>query len=527
MIPLVTGETMATIDRRAIVECGIPGSELMENAGREGANFILHHFDSEGCSRKNTRIAVVSGKGNNGGDGFVVSRFLMEAGLAVTHFAAVDTQELSPEVREKAELFMKEGGEVRTIFDRESLSLFADYGEKCDSIVDALFGTGLRREVLGLYRDIIKTINSLEVTVFSLDIPSGISATSGKILGEAVYADYTLTFAFLKQGQVLFPGSSHCGEIHRVDIGIPEKAFSETYFDCFKITAKSVSRMLPVRANDFHKGKAGKTYIVGGSRGMTGAVVMSSEGALAAGSGLIYAVIPESLNPILEIKLTEEMTCPVEDGGLGVHSPEGAREVTSLITKADSVALGPGLSMEDRAGKFLFTLIPEIKKPLVIDADGLNWIARRKELLKGLSCHTVVTPHEMEMSRLLGTSLEDVKNDRIGSARAFATTWGVTTVLKGFRTVIALPEGTVYLNPTGNPYMATGGMGDVLTGIIASLLGQGLSPENAAVAGVYLHGLTGDIIQENFPHSPIAPRHIVSYYPEAIRRITHSSDELS
>lgn len=259
---------------------------------------------------------------------------------------------------------------------------------------------------------------------------------------------------------------------------------------------------------------------------MTGAVVMASEGALAAGSGLIYAVIPESLNTIFEIKLTEEMTCPVHDGGGSVHTPEGAGEVKSLLKRGDAVAVGPGLSMEEKAGEFLFSLLPGIEKPLVVDADALNWIARDRDVLKDISCPTVITPHEMEMSRLLGTSVEEVRRDRIGSARAFAMTWGVTVVLKGFRTVIALPEGKVYLNPTGNPYMATGGMGDVLTGIIVSLLGQGLSPGPAALAGVYLHGLTGDIIQDNYPHSPIAPRHIISYYPDAIRRITHSPDEL-
>ncbi len=519
MNPLVTAEVMAEIDRRTIEEIGIPGPVLMENAGRGTAAIIIETLEKQGLWTPGVPVTVVSGMGNNGGDGFVVARYLEEQDCQVDSYLVGKVNDAAGDLRLNIDIFVKGGGEVMEIRDDNDIKDLAKSVQNAHMVVDALFGTGLSKDIEGIHRSVIDTINTYAKTVCSIDIPSGVDASTGRVLGEAVVSDVTCTFGLMKVGQAVPPGCTYCGDLHILDIGFPEIAFDNLEVKNFLVTSQGVRDLIPERPLDFHKGKAGKVHVIGGSTGLTGAVVMACEGALVAGSGLIYAVIPESLNVIFEQKLTEQMTLPVSDPVAGCFSKIMAAPVLEMIESSDAVAIGPGLSFRKETEEFISYLLPKIGKPLVIDADGLNCLSNNLGMLAHVNAPVIVTPHEGEMSRLSGFSVKEVREDRLGFARNFSKANGVITVLKGYRTVIADPEGTIYVNDTGNPYMATGGMGDVLTGLILSFLGQGMVPIEAAICAVHLHGLSADIALEAYPRAPVLPRHVVSYYPNALAGI--------
>jgi len=528
VIPIVNAETMGAIDRETIEKIGIPGPVLMENAGSQTARVIMDILEEEHQGGETLTVGVVAGRGNNGGDGFVIARYLMEEGFETKVFIVGRGRAISEDARLNLDIYKKCGGEVINVKDRSSFEEFRRFIlEECQVIVDALFGTGLSKEVKGRERDAIETINLSSSIVVSVDMPSGINADNGRVLGEAVWADYTATFGFMKIGQVLLPGLEHCGVLQVVDIGIPWEAYSNVMFDTYLIDGDEVGSMFPLREYDHHKGDSGKVCIIGGSIGMTGAVAMAAEGALVSGAGLIYTLVPGKLAPTLEGKLTEQITVPIQDGGKGILTCDGEKEVLEFIEGMDGVAIGPGMARSDETGNLFNRLIPGISSSMVIDADGLFWLSKVPGLLKGRKASVVITPHEMEMARLMDLTLDEVRSDRLGSARDCARKYGAVTVLKGYRTVVAEPGGAVYINPTGNPYMATGGMGDVLTGMILSFLGQGLEPFEGAALSVYFHGLTGDIVLERYPESPIAPRHIIAYYPEAVKSVLSDGEEES
>ncbi len=519
MNPLVTAAVMAEIDRRTIEEIGIPGPVLMENAGRGTAAVIIETLEKRGLWGTGLPVTVISGIGNNGGDGFVVARYLREQGCHVTAFLAGRVEDTQGDGRLNLDIFLKAGGEVKEIANVDDIEELTRSISDAEIVVDALFGTGLSKEVAGLHRQVIDTVNAYANMVCAIDMPSGINASTGKLMGEAVDADFTCTFGLMKVGQAVPPGCSYCGDVHVLDIGIPEIALDNLEVNNFLITPGGVKNLLPLRNWEFHKGRAGKIYVIGGSTGLTGAVTMACEGALTAGSGLIYAVVPESLNVIFEQKLTEQMTLPIPDRGAGCFSPDMVERVAELIKKADAIAIGPGLSHRVETEDFVSVLMKKMEKPLVIDADGLNCLSNNPDLLRDVDSPVIITPHEGEMSRLSGKPIEEVKDNRLDVARDFSKRYGVITVLKGYRTVVADPEGTVYINDAGNPYMATGGMGDILTGMVVSFLGQGMVPIEATISAVYLHSLAADIAVESYPRVPVAPRHIISYYPNAISRI--------
>jgi NAD(P)H-hydrate epimerase len=477
---------MQEADRRTITELGVPGLTLMENAGR-GCAALIHERYGYGPHR----IAVViAGKGNNGGDGYVIARLLTERGWRVLTLVLALREEIGGDARTNLNLLPS--GSVR--FCPSGIASFAGELANATVIVDALFGTGLAKEVCGPHAEAITLITAAGRPVVAVDIPSGIHGTSGRVLGTAVRADLTVTFASAKLGHILHPGAEYVGELQVVEIGIPESVLAETP-GCDFIDATAARALLRPRTRTAHKGSCGHVLIIAGSRGKTGAAAMAANSALRTGSGLVTLAVPAALHDILEVKTTEAMTVPLDDSGRGYLGTLALPEVQALLSERDAVALGPGISRNPDTIAFVHRLIAGIRLPLVIDADALNAVSEQPDLLRtAASRQIILTPHPGEMARLCGASIAEIERDRIGTARDFATRFGVHLVLKGARTVCAAPDGRIAINGSGNPGMASGGMGDVLTGVLVSLLGQGYDPFEACRLGVYLHGAAADLV---------------------------------
>jgi NAD(P)H-hydrate epimerase len=431
-------------------------------------------------------------------------------------------EDLSKDARSQSEILRRMDLEVRVIRDTEGVEDLRSYLEEVHLCVDAIFGTGISSPLSGTVREVVEVINLSMATVFAVDIPSGIDATTGRILGEAIRADFTGALGLLKLGNVLLPGSIHCGETEIYDIGIPTRAVFDAEIKAESLEEQVVKSMLSVRPPDFHKGDAGRVYIVGGSPGMTGAPCLAGLAALRMGAGLITSVVPSSLRPIVEAKQLEVMCAGVPDDGTGYFTPEMIPSLMEVLAKADVVVVGPGLGMTESMPRFLKELLPKIKVPFLLDADALNALAGQVNVLQSAASPCILTPHTGEMSRLTRESIEAIEASRIDSARHLAEEEGVTVILKGARTVVATPKGDIFINMSGNPYMASGGMGDALTGMIAALVSQGLSPTDAACAGVFLHGLSADLLVREHPMTPLTASDVIGNIKGALQ---HTLDE--
>ena len=484
---IVTAEKMRRMDARCMQEYGIPGVVLMENAGLRVVEEIQKMETSPG-----SRVVVISGKGNNGGDGFVIARHLINLGVRVEVFAFSLEEDYKGDALVNFLILKNMGVKPKHILKQEDLFTLERELVHSHLVVDALLGTGLTSEVRGLMGEAIDRINRAEKTVISVDIPSGIHGDTGEVLGRAVKADRTVTFALPKQGLFLYPGAEFTGEIIVGDISMPREVMEDPEVRVNLITEDMVRALLPHRKPNSHKGTYGRVVILGGSPGLTGAPALAGQAALRSGSGLITLGIPAGLNSILEAKLTEVMTYPLpETLGQGLSS-NALDPVLSLLKNCDAAGIGPGIHPDREAYLLLEGIIKNTPVPLVLDAGALTLLSRNLSLLKEAPQPLVLTPHPGEMARLLESTVTEVERDRLQVAQKFSETWQITLVLKGARTVTALPSGEVYVNLTGNPGMASGGTGDVLTGLITSLVGQGLSTAEAALVGVYLHGLAGD-----------------------------------
>lgn len=488
---VISAQTMQELDSRAIRERGIPGLELMEHAGHACMEAIFHEFGYTGGKR----AVIFAGRGNNGGDGYVIARLLLQSGWQVRVFilaerdrivgdAAINLEQLPPAVVS----YHTVAGGLAGLHEEEL--------RQADVIVDALLGTGLNSEVSGIQREAVELINASGRPVLAVDIPSGIHGTTGRAMGCAVRADVTVTFACAKLGHVLYPGADCTGRLVVADIGIPADLVAEAD-GCEFLTADSVRPLVRRRDRQAHKGRFGHCLIVAGSAGKTGAAALAANSAVRTGSGLVTLAVAESINPILEIKTTEAMTVPLPEAGNGHLAMSALGAIEQVIPGKNVLAVGPGLGQHPATVALVQTLVKSTVLPLVLDADGLNALARDAGILRNKkSTAMVLTPHPGEMARLLGVSVANVEADRIGTAGAFACTFGVHVVLKGARTIIATPDGSLAVNGSGNPGMASGGMGDVLTGIICSLLGQGYSARDACCLGVFIHGFAADLVAE-------------------------------
>jgi len=478
---------MQEIDKRAIEEYGIPGLTLMEHAGRACVDEIIAGFGQSG------RAFILAGKGNNGGDGFVIARLLLEEGWNVAVLILAERHQISGDAAVNLEKLPK--AILAFCNDPDRLSDLASGALlPADLIVDALFGTGLRSDLVGIYRAAIELMNGSGRPILAVDIPSGIHGTTGRPLGTAVHADITIAFAFAKLGHILYPGAEHTGRLVVADIGIPPELMESTPGYDF-LNSTTVRPLLRRRDRQAHKGSCGHDLIVAGSTGKTGAAALCTNSAVRAGSGLVTLAVAESIHSILELKTTEAMTVPLTDAGSGFLTSIVVPVLEKLLVGKAAVAIGPGLGSRPGTVALLHTLIETIELPLVLDADALNALSEDPALLhRKKSKSVILTPHPGEMSRLVGSSIPDVEAIRISVAQEFARRYDVYLVLKGARTIIASPTGTVAINGSGNPGMASGGMGDVLTGVLVSLLGQGYSAWDACRLGVFIHGHAADLV---------------------------------
>jgi NAD(P)H-hydrate epimerase len=479
----LTAQEMRELDRAAGEEHGMPAAVLMENAGAALAKRALELASPAG------RILVLCGHGNNGGDGLVAARKLHAAGRLVSVELMAPGEALEGEPHRNFKALKSSGLSAAAI----SPELPVGVG---DVVIDALLGTGISRAPDSKYADAIGRIGDWRAAgakVLSADLPSGLSSDTGQPFMPCVSADATLAFSHLKVGQAIEPGAWLCGELEVVDIGIPRAAQSVLKGLAVNLLEDSdVRGRLPARKPDSHKGSYGHVLVVAGGWGKTGAAALAGQGALRAGAGLVtVATRPEALVPVMAHAAELMGIELVSDGPLNLG------DLNSLLEAAETrqaVVFGPGIPRGDDTPKLLAALLEELTIPCLIDADGLNALAANLGMLKRAKGPILLTPHPGEMARLLGKSVGEVQADRIGAARALAVTHQVVVALKGARTLVVREDGTVFVNPTGNAGMATGGTGDVLSGVCGAMLAQGLSPEDAAVTGVYAHGLAGDLV---------------------------------
>ncbi len=473
-------------DRIAIQEYGIPGPVLMENAGRGAARRIMKRL---GGRRK---VGIVAGPGNNGGDGFVIARHLMNSGVDVTTFAVAPLDKVKGDAKINLDILRKMGGEIVDVAGAERFGDLARRLAHKDLLVDAVLGTGVSRNVEGWLGEVIDIINSVRRVIVAIDIPSGLDADNGRPRGRAVAASATCTFGHLKKGLTLYPGAALAGEVDVIPIGVPGNVSEEAGFEGAVISEAQVRGCFADRETDGHKGTFGHLLVVGGLPGKTGAAALVGHAAMRIGTGLVTLATTADAQPVLESKCLEVMVDHLLENPCSPVTEEVSMKLDVLLEGKGAVALGPGLGTERGIAELALLLLDRIDVPAVIDADGINILAARSEGKISFENPTVLTPHPGEMARLVKKSVREVQGDRFGMSKAVAEQSGAVVVLKGANTVIAGPDGRMFVNPTGNPGMASGGMGDVLTGIIGGLLAQGLEPLDAAVAGVYLHGLAGD-----------------------------------
>lgn len=516
---VVTSQEMREIDRITIEDYGIPGMVLMERAGLAVALKVKELYPDK-------KVVVLCGGGNNGGDGLVAARNLHNWGFKVNVLVFAKKNALSPDCNTQYQIAKKIGIPMEFRKDLNGRDIHGAV------VVDSIFGTGISRPVKGSLAGVFAFINDSEVPVVAVDIPSGISSDTGEILGEAIRADCTVTFGLAKRGHFLYPGAEYAGRLFVEDIGFPAKLLASEKINVELIDRKMVSGLIPPRPGYSHKGDYGHVLVIAGSKGKTGAALMAAKASLRSGSGLVTLAVPESLMDVFQGRVTEEMTLPLPDGGSGMISSKAIDVILNFAAqKIDVIAIGPGIGVSNDTEKVVTELIRKSTIPLVIDADGINSMAlsieRRalSEILRKAKSPIILTPHPGEMARLLkqsAVSSRQSAKDRINTAISFSKETGTYVVLKGVPTIVAEPEGRAFINTTGNPGMATAGSGDVLTGVIASLLGQGLNPAGASLLGVYLHGMAGDMAAKGKGEHALIATDIIDSLPDSFVRLLDS-----
>ena len=503
MFLLSTAE-MRECDRRTITQFGTPGPVLMERAGWGIYAEIRRRFDR--VNRRRTWI--VCGRGNNGGDGLVLARLLHDGGYNPRVMLTGPPEEISGDAGLQISPLVERGIPLEPIAP-EGLTDLARL-ERGDLLIDAIFGTGFKGKLSGEMADAVSAINLSPATVIAIDIPSGLSADHGRVDGPAVRADLTIAIASPKRSFVFYPAREHVGEWCVVDIGIPAEAMAAVMPVVRLASPDDVSARFPSFPRSAHKGTRGKIVIAGGSPGLTGAPCLAALAAARSGAGLVRVAVARSLNPIIEAKLTEPMTFPLAETKAGTLSPRSAAFILSLASEWGCLVLGPGMGRHPETDRLVRRLYDSWSGPLVVDADGLNALARLgiPPPSSGRPIR-VLTPHPGEMARISGLAIGEILADPVVAARGFAMEQGVVLVLKGAPTTIASPDGQVIVSSTGNPGLATGGSGDVLSGMIGTFLAQGISPPWAAACAAYLHGLAADIASRKRTERAMTPGDVI------------------
>ncbi|MEO1087056.1 MAG: NAD(P)H-hydrate dehydratase, partial [Acidobacteriota bacterium] len=496
---------MAEVDRRAIDELGIPGAVLMEHAALGAVDAIGERFPGA------TRVAIYCGPGNNGGDGYAMARLLDARGYAVDIFRV--GRRPGGDALLQLEILERSGHEAVHIEDSASLDAALGRGAAADLAVDALFGAGLSRPLEGRPATLVQGLRKLPTPLLAVDLPSGLDASRSTPIGPFAAADLTVTFAAPKVAHVLAPACDAMGEVVLVDLGIPAMLVAEAPGSWHLLTREDAASLVIEGDASAHKGSFGHTLVIAGSRGMSGAAILAVRAAVRGGAGLTTAAVPRALVDVVEASSFESMTVGLGAPGLGGSEHLGADDVDRLLDAASgkaSCVLGPGLGRAPSTGHAVRQLVERLETPLVLDADGLFALGTDVTALKARRAPAILTPHPGEMARLLGTDAAAVEADRPAAALELASRSGQIAVLKGRRTLVASPDGELWINPTGNAGMATGGSGDVLAGLLGALLAQGYDASAAAGLGVYLHGLAGDLAAETSGRPALAAGDLIA-----------------
>jgi NAD(P)H-hydrate epimerase len=506
---------MREADRRTIEEIGIPSLVLMENAGRQ----VVAAMEAMYSDLAERQIAVLCGRGNNGGDGFVVARTLLQRGIDVAVFLIGRVGDVRGDARINLDILGRLGITVVEIADAEAWELHFSEISDCTLIVDAIFGTGLNAPLSGLMETVVADVNGSGIPVVAIDVPSGLSADSSEPIGSSIEAELTVTLAAPKVPLVLPPAETRAGDIVIADVGIPVELLDAIEGQRLELLTRAALReLITPRAPDSHKGDFGRVLVIAGSRGKTGAAHLAALGALRSGAGLVTIATPAACLPILAAMAPEYMTEGLEERADGLDPAAVDR---ALEMPHDVIALGPGLGQTAATRQFVRRLVDRATTPLVIDADGLNAFRDDPDALSGREGREVIiTPHPGEMGRLVGMSADEVQESRIEIARNFASAHHLYVVLKGHRTIIATPDEKIFINPTGNPGMATGGTGDVLTGMVAAWLAQLLDAEAACKLAVYLHGMAGDLAEADEGEVSMTSADLAGHIGDAVLELT-------
>ncbi|MEA3442981.1 MAG: NAD(P)H-hydrate dehydratase [Chloroflexota bacterium] len=506
---------MKNLDRDAMEKFGISQELLMENAGQAVYFVILEKFGI-----KNKSFVVFCGGGNNGGDGLVVARKIYSSGGEVKVFLLDDEAKFQGAAKKNFEIVSKIPLEISHVSSSDFINSDVLH---CDAIVDAVFGTGLTREVGGIYKDVIELINESKKMVFSVDIPSGINGDTGEVMGIAVKADYTVTFGLPKIGNMLYLGYDHCGKLYVSHISFPP-----SLYDAHSIKVRISNPLeLPKRNKDAHKGDFGEVLFIAGASSYLGAPYFSALSFLKAGGGYSRLAAPASISSFLANKGSEIVFVPQKETSSRSIALGNKDELLRLSEIVDMVVIGPGLSLNGNTQQLVRELTSEINKPLLIDGDGITAISNDVEILKGRKAETVLTPHLGEMSRITKMEISEINKNKIDVLQCTARELNAIIVLKGAHSLIGYPDGTVFINMSGNPGMATAGCGDVLTGTIAAMFGLGFSLEDAVRMGVFIHGFSGDLAAADKGEDGITAQDVLDYLPMAMKHYRENFPEIS
>ncbi|RLC49148.1 MAG: bifunctional ADP-dependent NAD(P)H-hydrate dehydratase/NAD(P)H-hydrate epimerase [Candidatus Cloacimonadota bacterium] len=542
MIVLSPAE-MRELDRISIEEVGISGLVLMENAGKKSAEIIEEKI----LKTNKERIAVLCGTGNNGGDGMVIARWLFNHNYNVDCFIIGSEEKFTPSARNNYGILKYHNISIYYIENEQDLDKWKDAFVNYNVFIDAIFGVGLKGAVKGFRQQLIETINHLNRICIGVDIASGVDAETGKIGSVAIKCNYTITMAFPKYGHLLFPGREYTGKLFVVDIGIPKRVqeFKSSRRQEFKKSRvqeverpsklvnnyaellEDVRSLIPARKMNSHKGNYGKVGIIAGSPGLTGAAIMSANACLEMGAGLITVIHPKSIGTILENNLLEIMTYGVDETEEFSIAYTALNKIMNFCKNLDAVAVGPGLSRNPNTQKLIRDFLLNNQLPAVIDADAINAFENHNDTLEELTGKPYIfTPHLVEFSRLYNISLEEIKDNPLHTAKQFAKQYKVVLLLKGATSIIT-DGNRLTFNITGNPGLSTGGSGDVLTGIILALLGQGLSIYDSARIGAFIHGKVADVIKNEFGEISITPAKLIRNIYRVMKATNHTSLKLS
>jgi len=504
---ILTSEQMGSIDRRATQQYGIPSVVLMENAALALAEAIVTHYADAG------NVAIFCGPGQNGGDGLALARHLENRRITPLVFVVGGRAAYKGDAATNLDICERIGLPMWDVDDAAGLDLALARASEADLVVDAIFGTGLNRPPEGLFADAIRGLMAIRLPILAVDIPSGLSGSSNRTGEPCVRADITVTFAQPKIPHVFDPAASYCGEIVVADITIPEAAVDAEGVTLSLTTPEEVRILLPARTADTHKGTYGHCVIVAGSAGKSGAAILAARGAIRGGSGLVTVVTDRDTAAIVDSHTLESMTfhAAVESKSL--------QAIADFVATKDAAIVGPGLPDDESSYAAIRELVAKIAIPTVLDATAVNAFHGHAAGMNRDGRPRVITPHPGELARLLGTTTAEIQNDRVTAVRDAARATNCVVVLKGHQTLVANPDGIVTVNPTGNPGMATGGMGDVLAGAIGALLARGLDPFEAARAGVFLHGLAGDLARDAKSDTGLAANDVAEALPLAVEEL--------